>query len=813
MQPLPLPSLVDLSKCDAPTIEIRTTLHKFAPDADPSGTDTKMNPVFGTQLSTFGLPFFRMRQGTKPRIRFINTTDVTFDLHWHGLNTTADVDGASTQVEFGPNTKIGRELNINFPKIRNNSTLLWVHAHPMFRSSTLTYTGVYGLLDIVDCVSWPVTKRFHYPDNHLMCVYQDVDLTATGTEIATNLYTDEQRSGFGVINGVSCVNWSSDAKVPFVTQLKHTASRNLVKLDLLNGTSSFRTLYLGVSNSKGQIQPFTLIQTDTGLRKPLPLTVLAIGPANRRSIVLNLKNFPGGVANIFFYDFDLTENGGATAAPEGLVAPIPIGPNPTPTPTPIPGPDTQLIYPLVPAIPQQTQILVNGEAQLSPLHQGKVWLRVKWTGAKKQSYTQLIHAVKKVVFGESSHWRCPNYIRHLNPNYYYNLPDFKHAATRNYILFPDTNQNSNVPGGNPNGSTEFIDGANRVMVDLWNSDELDLKTALVKYNENPNNYKPDVLPTLLFKIYPASPFVNYAMLQNDRLTIQFFTQPISYGDTKTLPLAEVDIVFPPVQLLNINQWTQLVQANFASTSIIVASQRLSLGEVLAYDWTFYPFQLTPLTSTQPVILKSVFAKTTNKTQYILRLKATWPLLQFFGKPLSADMGASMTGLQQIFPEYATNDPNNPIIMGMDNQAELIITPRSTYLGPIDGFQSDNLLNLAVKKNSTERWVYHNLDNQDAHPFHFHLTSGYVDPEDPDITPGLLTRPYDSYLYSMDTYSIGPQQTLAFYLKFIHFTSEEGALEPPVQGLGYMYHCHYMSHHDMNMMGSYFVYSKRNKYFS
>ena len=28
-------------------------------------------------------------------------------------------------------------------------------------------------------------------------------------------------------------------------------------------------------------------------------------------------------------------------------------------------------------------------------------------------------------------------------------------------------------------------------------------------------------------------------------------------------------------------------------------------------------------------------------------------------------------------------------------------------------------------------------------------------------------------------------------------------------LGYMYHCHYMGHHDMNMMGEYFVYKHRD----
>lgn len=35
------------------------------------------------------------------------------------------------------------------------------------------------------------------------------------------------------------------------------------------------------------------------------------------------------------------------------------------------------------------------------------------------------------------------------------------------------------------------------------------------------------------------------------------------------------------------------------------------------------------------------------------------------------------------------------------------------------------MNFRVKENSSELWIYNNLDNQDSHPFHFHMTSGFV----------------------------------------------------------------------------------------
>ena len=169
---LPQPNLIDLTNFnnkDSVIIEIINTTHKFAPDALESGSDSKNAPIFGsiayvnaTKISetTFGLPFFRFKRGTTPHIKFINKTGYSFDLHWHGLNTTADIDGASTEVQFGVDTKIGTTLDLQFPIINNNSALLWFHAHPMFIAAAFLYTGVYGLLQIVDEISSPITNRF-----------------------------------------------------------------------------------------------------------------------------------------------------------------------------------------------------------------------------------------------------------------------------------------------------------------------------------------------------------------------------------------------------------------------------------------------------------------------------------------------------------------------------------------------------------------------------------------------------------------------------------------------------------------------------
>ena len=155
---LPQPTVVDLAinPDQVAVVEIQLRKHKFAADARATGMMPDKSPIFGglawleakgeersgkrrrgegersSPISDIdiGLPVFRFKRGTKPHVKFINNTDFTFNLHWHGLNTTADVDGASTEVVFGPTTKIGRVLDLNFPEINNNSALLWLHATP-----------------------------------------------------------------------------------------------------------------------------------------------------------------------------------------------------------------------------------------------------------------------------------------------------------------------------------------------------------------------------------------------------------------------------------------------------------------------------------------------------------------------------------------------------------------------------------------------------------------------------------------------------------------------------------------------------------
>ena len=166
------------------------------------------------------------------------------------------------------------------------------------------------------------------------------------------------------------------------------------------------------------------------------------------------------------------------------------------------------------------------------------------------------------------------------------------------------------------------------------------------------------------------------------------------------------------------------------------------------------------------------------------------------------MNMQMNNLQQldIYGGSVLGEPELPDLSGNFN---FKISPNTQYNGYIDGILNDNFFNFSVTEKSSELWIYSNLDNQDAHPLHFHMTSGFARFDNKYTSDCLKNNDGDVLLYSKDNYSIGPQQKIAFNLKFINHNSLEGQ----IKWLGYMYHCHFMTHHDMSMMGQYFVDNK------
>jgi FtsP/CotA-like multicopper oxidase with cupredoxin domain len=165
-------------------------------------------------------------------------------------------------------------------------------------------------------------------------------------------------------------------------------------------------------------------------------------------------------------------------------------------------------------------------------------------------------------------------------------------------------------------------------------------------------------------------------------------------------------------------------------------------------------------------------------------------------------------VQQIFPYYATEDPNEQLpIACMKRNAELIINHNSKYVGLYDGYLNDNIKTFSVKLNSTEVWRYLNGDNADAHALHFHLTSGFAQPLSPQSSAGLMSpeREYAALTYSRDVYQVGPGEIIAFNVRWANYSSLDKTSSPDLNNIGGLIHCHLLKHVDVNsMVIQYFV---------
>jgi FtsP/CotA-like multicopper oxidase with cupredoxin domain len=453
--------------------------------------------------------------------------------------------------------------------------------------------------------------------------------------------------------------------------------------------------------------------------------------------------------------------------------------------------------------------------------------------SREDCLAEILTNIKKTIFGRNynifkysidnpNFEYYHNYISLLNNKYFYNLPNINpndNIPFRNFLLFSEDNSNSIEK--NVNGITEYVNEANRLLVDLWNSNELDLTEAMVEYEKNPNNYRPNNLPTSRFRIVKTNDdFSNTAMISNDTLIIQIFDHDINYGQKLNLsPLIDIKITFPPNDNLNIQEWINLINDTFINTKIykciINNNGYKNLGDILKCNWSFFPYKLN-----DQIIIKSAIITTKNSSNYNIRLLSRWPLLQLFGKSMTGDKlngntnaqyikcneydiyGIHDADIQEIFPFYATFDGNKQLpIACMKRNCELIILNNNTYNGIYDGYWNDNLNSFSVNLKSTELWLYNNGDIADAHSLHFHNTSGYSLPYEDYNSSEITTKnkPYKVFTYGRDIYQIGPQQTIGFYISWPFYSSDQQTSTPDIKGCGGMIHCHFLKHNDSNSM--------------
>lgn len=836
---LPILDLVD-SKEKSITIIVKKSSHKFSRNALASGNGS-VN-IFGSEsYNTIGernynfinmeytLPIIRIKRNRYYNMNIVNNTEYYFNFHWHGLTVPPENDGALIVLAFGPGTP-SNKFNITGTLV-NNSAITLNHPHNMNMSSIFLYGGLFNFINIEDPISSQVDDLFNYNErnsNFLQLVYQDIDLNPIdGTLNDDKLYSFSWRAKYGSINGTSCINWyDNDNK--FVDKLYYESNKNVVKVTLLNASCSYRNIYLGVCDINFNIKPFYLVQTDQGYRNPTLVNICSFSIVNRNSIMFDLNNFSNNQAYLFLYNYDLTnrpiENNG--------IKPFLKIYNRIPQIIP---------YNVYNPVNRQLKRYINGKCPDSNvINATQCFYKGNFPQNYKMDLQDIIIQIRKIVFGDNPSiinyanqhpnfelYPNINYLQFLNKKYFRNLPDLTNTPPTRKII-----GEYDITTSKDNGSTDYISsGQNRFMVDIFNSKEKEM------YNLDNKS----IIPTCLFKIVDnPNNYENYAMVVNNKLTVNLY-------DNNNSLLQIINITFDTnTQELpyNITEWFNIVNTIFANTNVNIQNKSYKyLSDILNYDYEIAEYSVPYAdTSIPSEIIHTIKIINTNKTTDLtIELQGPQSLLNFFGKPFMGMYMPSHTPMHMSShtskhtpihtPMHTDNEccsKNSSLkqMMVMSGDASgntqetvhggdftLKIEPYTSYHGFIDGFMNENYSNFTVLKESTERLYYCNLDTEITHPLHFHLTSLYFDRKNPLNSPDVpynnnptSTTVYNDYnqtLYSKDVVNVSPQQKLNFYLKYAFCSSDNAPY------LGYMYHCHIMEHHDMSMMGQFYVLNETN----
>jgi len=212
-------------------------------------------------------PTIRVKKGNTLNINFTNGLTEASNIHWHGLNVPADMDGHPKDA-----VAAGSSKRYTFPIVDRAGTY-WYHAHPDMRTGYQAYMGLAGVLivsdDEEDALNLP-DREFDIP-----LVLQDKRLD-TDNKILWDRTPDDIPSGY--LGDTMFVNGTPDAY--------HEVARGLYRLRFVNASNA-RIYMLGFEDKR----TMHLIANDGGLLdKPYPMTEIKLSPGERVEVLVDFKS-------------------------------------------------------------------------------------------------------------------------------------------------------------------------------------------------------------------------------------------------------------------------------------------------------------------------------------------------------------------------------------------------------------------------------------------------------------------------------------------------------------------------------------------
>jgi len=231
------------------------------------GAKTKTISYTGSILG----PTIRVRNHDKIRVNIKNTLNKSTTNHWHGLHLPAVQDG-------GPHQPImpGETWTSHFTVMQHAATF-WYHPHVMEKTGEQVYQGMAGLFIVDTDHSDTLSLPREYGVDDIPLVIQDRRLDNNNQLI----YRNDESDKFGVKGDTLLVNGAPQPTFETPAQW--------VRLRLLNGSNA-RVYNIGLSDNR----IFYQIGVDGSmLEKPVALTRVRLGPAERAEIVVDFSHDSG----------------------------------------------------------------------------------------------------------------------------------------------------------------------------------------------------------------------------------------------------------------------------------------------------------------------------------------------------------------------------------------------------------------------------------------------------------------------------------------------------------------------------------------
>ena len=756
----------------------------------------KYDNILKTINNNFGLPLILYRQGNINNTTFINNLNTTTNFHPHGLNCDPFVDGASALNEFGLATNIGKKLTLKYPILNNSMCSAW-HPHPMFRSSPLLYGNFVMPYIVNDWASDLLEPYFTLNNNDLPLVFSTIDLDKNGQLTSARLYSypcinldvnknmlndypnisytkDENyenllkycsslgawRGTFLQINGQIIDSYTpnsfcqniddSCSNTLFCTNtctnrysqiLTHNIKSNLLRLRLVHAGSSFRRSYFGFIDDNNNFLDFWVIGSGGGFNIPFMTKMYSLESMNRGDIIIDLEE--KSEVYLVAFDFDIT-------LIEKVIPFQPYIKNPEPKY------DVQFF----------NNFSFNSGCEVNENNPESLKHTIFNNDNCLTTFLELMNKLRSNdnKTDKIPYFKAVKFVRNNPPNSTFPISKIINIINNDILKIPEKYY-FNYPENIVLKRNITMSSGMQFQVDSWIEDT--------------------DTPSLKFKLIENSNFENVKMIENTHITVNEI-------DSNNKIIKSHNIKYPPTDKpINIIELSNIINSKFRENNINLE----------------YSYEKKIVNINGIVDIKSVLIKLENKSNTIrYQLVGNNNIMQFMGieyKWGSSDINIDDPQKTDISLFLSTTE-NNELVKLTQHKHQptmgtisLIIPSNSSHVGNPFQVMNDNIMNFTVTQDSSEKWIFYNTDDIffDNHPFHFHLTTAFIDQSESSFI-----NKSNIYNNSEDVLSIKAGTHIAFDVKFSNFNSSEGE----IKYLGYMFHCHYMMHHDMNMMGQFFV---------